>query len=182
MNKKQQIIFGIGTLVLFLGIGASWLFWWGKGETTNPQPKSRSKKSTPTYQAQPTISEKKKPIIDLDINNDRSGGRLTVSEIDSDFSQLEYELIYLAQSDDQEIERGVAGGPIEIPNSRSVSEDVLFGTESCTTGVCHQHIDENVSEGTLIIRLINVENQSWAIEKEFIIEETDSGYTAVFSE
>ncbi len=180
MNKKQKIIITIGGLILFLGVGASWMFWWGKGNQgrTNPRPNNVS----PTQSAQPTLSEKQKPKIDLDINQNRSGGTMTVSEIDDDFTELEYELIYSAEDDGQEIERGVAGGPVDIPESKTVSQELLFGTESCTTGVCHQRIDENVSQGTLIVRLINSDNQSWAIEKEFVIEETDSGYEAVFSE
>ena len=179
MNKKQQLILGIGALVLFLGVGASWLFWWGrKDNQSSPAPQGL----TPTRAVQPTLSEKKKPNIDLNINANRSGGLLTVSGIDEDFVELEYELIYLAKSDGQEIERGVAGGPIEVGDVRKVSEDLLFGTESCTTGVCHQHIDKNVSEGTLIIRLINADNQSWAVEKKFTIEEDGSGYKAVWTE
>ncbi len=180
MNKKQQIILGIGALVLFLGIGASWLFWWGRGE--NRQSNVNQGNSTPTQvQALPTLSDIQKPEIGLEINDNRSGAVLTISKIDSDFTELEYELIYLAESDDQEIERGVAGGPIEIDDSREVSEDLLFGTESCTTGVCKQRIDKNVSGGTLTIRLTNADNQSWEIEKEFTIEESASGYNAVFT-
>lgn len=180
MNKQQKLIIGISALVLFIGIGTSWLFWWGR-ESQNVS-NEQNNQSKANQRPQRTLPEEKRPKIDLEINSDRSGAVLTVSEIVSDFVKLEYELIYLAESDDQEIERGVAGGPIEIPESRTVSEDLLFGTESCTTGVCHRRIDKNVSGGTLIIRLIDTENQSWSIEKEFTIEKTSSGYKATFVE
>ncbi len=179
MSKKQKIIFIIGVFVLFSGIGASWFFWWGnKGSSEN---KNLNQEPTPATQIQPTLSEKKKPEIGLDIKPDRSGALLTISKIDEDFIQLEYELIYTAESDGQEIERGVAGEPMDIPESRKISEDLLFGTESCSTGVCHQHIDDNVSGGRVIIRLINSDNQSWSIEKQFTIEEASSGYEAVWT-
>jgi hypothetical protein len=179
MSKQQKVILLIGTFVLFLGIGASWFFWWGnKGGSGNQLPSSNT---TPTIGAQPTLSEKKKPKIELDIKANRSGGLLTISEIDEDFVQLEYELIYTAENNGQEIERGVSGEPMEIPDSRKISEDLLFGTESCSTGVCHQHIDDNVSGGRVIIRLINGDNQSWSIEKDFVIEETSSGFEAVWT-
>ncbi len=178
INKKQKIIIGGIVVVLFLGIGASWLFWWGKGESGQKQEADNNVKSQSDKRI---LTEEKMPIIELDINRDRSGAVLTISEIDADFNQLEYELIYLAGSDTgQEIERGVAGGPIDIDSSRSVSENLLFGTESCTTGVCHRRIDENVSGGTVIIRLIDEDNQPWPVEKEFTINETDSGYTTTW--
>lgn len=178
MDKNQKIIIGVVGLVLFLGIGASWLFWWGKGDSGQSQEPENNLKS---QSAQRILAEEKMPIIELEINRDRSGAVLTISEIDADFIQLEYELIYLAESDTgQEIERGVAGGPIDIDSSRSVSENLLFGTESCTTGVCHRRIDKNVSGGTVIIRLIDEDNQPWPVEKEFTIQEANSGYTSVW--
>jgi len=99
------------------------------------------------------------------------------------FESLEYELIYLAEHEGQEIERGVAGGPFQISESRKIREDFLFGTESCTTGVCKRKIDKNVSGGTLIVRLKTTNNQSWTKEMEFTIEKSAAGgYEVVWVE
>ena len=178
-NKKALVIGGISVIVL--AIFLSWLFGWGvkkeRQELVNLKP-------TPTIKPL-ELSKEEKPEIELKINANRSGATLIVSNISEKFSQLEYELIYLAESDGQEIERGLAGGPIEIPSNRKVTitdEEILFGTRSCTTGVCRYHIDKNVSGGTLIVRLITPENQVWSLEKDFIIEKATSGYKAVWAE
>lgn len=178
-NNKRVLIFGgIATLIVTAVI-LSWLFVWGtKG--SNNQAKNKNQ-PTPT-ETQIQLEKSEQPEISLDINNDRSGATLTVANISDRFKELEYELIYTAESDGQEIERGVAGGPLEVPESREVSEDMLFGTESCTTGTCHRRIDKNVSKGVLLIRLITEDNKTWSIEKEFNIEEEGSGYKAVWAE
>ncbi len=179
MNKKY-LIFGGGAFIVVLIITLSWMFIWGAG---SKNPNQTNNKNQPTQtETQIQLSENEQPEISLEINNDRSGATLTVAKISDKFKELEYELIYTAESNGQEIERGVAGGPVEIPGSREVSQDVLFGTESCTTGTCHRKIDKNVSKGVLLIRLITPQKQTWSIEKEFTIEEEGSGYKAVWSE
>ncbi len=181
MDNKQKLIIGAVVFILFIGIGASWLFWWGKGSATEPEAEQAGEKQS--KEVKPALTEDQIPVIDLEVNPDRSGGVLKISSIDSDFSQLEYELIYTAESEGLEIERGVAGGPISVPESGTISEKILFGTESCSTGVCHRRIDKNVSRGKVIIRLFNDQDQSWSVEKEFTIEEAASGgYKAVFTE
>lgn len=179
LDKKKKIIIGVIGAVLFLGIVISWLFWWGKGSSTQADDPAGD---TTEEQVKPVLADDKKPRIELDINTDRSGGVLTISEIDEDFVKVEYELIYLAESEGRPIERGVAGGPIDVPQSRTIRENILFGTESCTTGVCHRRIDQNVSSGTVIIRVFNDQNQSWSIDREFEIEQTATGFTSVWTD
>lgn len=174
-NKKSLLFIG-GIVLIFLVIGLTWFFGWGMG------PKEKGPAAKPTPRAvQRELSEEQKPEIDLEINSDRSGAVLAISKIDPRFLELEYELIYLAEDEGQEIERGVAGGPMKISGGQ-VRETLLFGTESCTTGVCKRKIDKNVSGGTLIIRLIDADNQVWKMEKEFAIEKTSGGYKAVWQE
>jgi hypothetical protein len=177
-NKQVLIFAGIATLIV-LAVVLSWMFVWGASGSNN-QAKNKNR-PTPT-ETQIQLSEDEQPVITLDINNDRSGATLTVASIADRFNNLEYELIYTAEADGQEIERGVAGGPVEVPESRQVSEDMLFGTESCTTGTCHRRIDKNVSKGVLLIRLVTEDNQTWSLEKEFNIEEEGSGFKAVWVE
>jgi len=174
-SKKYLLIAGI--LLIFVVITLTWLFGWGMGEKGDDQ--LNSILPTPATTAV-DLPEDKEPTIKLDISSDRSGAVLLVGKIDKQFSQLEYELVYLAESDDQEIERQIAGGPLEISSSREVREELLFGSESCTTGTCRRHIDKNVSGGTLVVRLITAENQTWSLEKEFAIEKSSKGYEAVW--
>ena len=178
-NKKILfIIIGAG-VVLFGGILLTWYFGWGnKKAGTDIQPIDST-----SVAKKIEIQENQEPKIELNIANDRSGGSLTISAIDNMFESLEYELIYLAEHEGQEIERGVAGGPFQISESRKIREDFLFGTESCTTGVCKRKIDENVSGGTLIIRLKTADNQRWTKEMEFTIEKVSTGgYEVVWVE
>ena len=176
-SKKKSLII-VGAVIAFILVGLGWFFGWGSGKNGG---ETSSVKPTPIA-SQLVLSESEKPEIELEINTDRSGGEIIVSKIDSRFSEMEYELIYLAEIDDQEIERGVAGGPLTVPDSRSVSESFIFGTESCTTGVCKRRTDKNVSGGTLIIRLMDSENRIWSTEKEFSIEKVSSGYEVIWSE
>ncbi len=178
---KKALVLG-GILLVVLVIFLSWLFGWGVRESQEEV----VVKVTPTPTTKPVVlREEEQPEIELKINANRSGATLVVSNISQKFSQLEYELIYLAESEGQEIERGLAGGPIPVPASREITvtdEEILFGTRSCTTGVCRYHIDKNVSGGTLIIRLITPENQVWALERNFMIEKDSSGYETVWED
>lgn len=180
MDKKKKIILIVGAILVFLVIFLTWFFGWGAKQEGGAE-KNLPTKPVPTV-AKVTIPQEDEPKIELSISSDRSGAVLTISEISDQFEQLEYELIYLAESENQEIERGVAGGPLKIGSSGTIREDLLFGTESCTTGTCKRRIDKNVSGGTVIINLITPENQIWSTEKVFEIEKDGSGYQAVWQE
>jgi len=176
MKSKKNLIIAAAA-VAFLAVILSWFFGWGVGRKEEG---TSSQKPVPTV-SQISLSEDEEPEIDLEINSDRSGGTLTVSGIAKRFSQVEYELIYLTENEGQEIERGIAGGPLPVSGGR-VRETFIFGTESCTTGVCKRKIDKNVSRGTVAVRLIDPENRVWSTEKGFSIEKTAGGYRAVWSD
>lgn len=176
MKNKKNLIIG-AAVIAFLIISLTWFFGWGGGKKNK---QISSLKPKPTV-SQIALAKNEEPKIDLDINSDRSGGTLTVSEIDQQFTQLEYELIYLAGDKDKKIERGIAGGPLSVSNG-TVKESFIFGTESCTTGVCKRRVDKNVSGGTLTVRLIDSENKVWSTEKNFSIEKVSSGYQVVWNE
>ncbi|MBU2592552.1 MAG: hypothetical protein ABH867_03990 [Patescibacteria group bacterium] len=181
MAKGKKLILIIAIGLIFLIIFFTWFFGWGTKREGDPENKLVLT-PTPTV-AKIEITKEEEPEIELAINSDRSGAALIITEISDKFDQLEYELIYLAESDDLEIERGVAGGPLKIGSSRKIREDLLFGTESCTTGTCRRKIDKNVSGGTLVVNLITPENQVWTIEKSFEISKAASGgYETVWKE
>lgn len=171
---KQKKVLVIGSVVLiFIIIALTWFFGWGTGTKKD---KSQSiKKPTPTV-VPVELSEDQMPETALTINSDRSGGEVTVAKIDKQFTNLEYEIIYLAHNEDQEIERGISGGPIEVTQNRTVSDSFIFGTQSCTTGVCKSRIDKDVSGGSLIVRLITNDNRIWNLEKKFLINKIKNGF------
>lgn len=160
---RKQVVLGISSGCLVLIFVLLWL-WITKGASQQNLPIESQVPFTPTPQV--TISPSNEPQVKLEIWPDKSGITFYISQIDPRFKQLEYELIYLAGVKEQ-IERGVAGGPIDIPPEGKISEKVLFGTESCTTGVCRRHIDKNVTEGTLLLRFIDEEGNIWEMEKRF---------------
>jgi len=173
-NKKLLLPIGATVVVILIIIG------WITGITGKKEQVAEIAKPTqaPISKA---LSDQDLPMINIEINSDRSGATLVISEIADRFSELEYELIYTAESSDGlPVERGVAGGPLKIDSSRKLTEIVLFGTESCTTGTCKRHIDKNVSSGTLVIRLADDLGNAWSHEVRFTIEKTTKGYEAVF--
>jgi len=179
MKNKKTVVGGIIVSGLLLVFVLNWLFGW----TAKPADRvGNEKTASPTPRiVTSSLPAEDEPEIILDINADRSGAILVIDQIASKFTQLEYELIYMAYSDDQEVERGVAGGPIDIPDNGKVTESLLFGTESCTTGVCKRHIDKNVSSGTLAVRFIDKNDKAWSIEKAFTIEKISGTWEAVWA-
>ncbi len=172
--KNKKVLLGIGTGIAMLLIIVGWL----TGITGKKENQVAVAKPTmPPLTA--TIAEEDKSEIEISISSDRSGGTLSISNIASQFVELEYELIYTAETDGLPVERGVAGGPIIIDSSRKVSETVLFGTESCTSGTCKRHIDKNVSSGVLIVRLFDDQGKGWSQETNFTIEKTTKGYETI---
>ncbi|MFH1561774.1 MAG: hypothetical protein ABID04_04340 [Patescibacteria group bacterium] len=168
MNKNKKpilIVAGIGIALLIVIL--TWLFGWG---INKPKTESGSKKAIPTIPIVEEIKAEEMPDVELGLASDCSGGKLLISKIDSKFAFLEYELIYVAETEIGEIEKGLGSGePIEIPGSRNISEDFIFGTESCTTGTCRRKIDKNISQGTVIITLIDKENKNYTFEKNFTL-------------
>lgn len=76
---------------------------------------------------------------------------LTVTNIKPATKSVDYELIYFAGDIGNKIERGVAGS-VELKGEKTISRKILFGSESCTVK-CKYKFDENISEGSLTIKL-----------------------------
>ena len=173
--KNKKILFTIGVVVALVFIIIGWL----TGITGKKEKQPEIGTPTPVQPSR-EISQDNAPTVNITIVSDRSGGTIVISDIAEEFQEIEYELIYTAESDNGlPIERGVAGGPMKIDSSRKITETVLFGTESCTTGVCKRHIDKNVSAGILVIRLIDNNDDPWSYQVAFSIEKTAKGYEAV---
>lgn len=145
---------------LIIILSSFFLFACGKKKTP-PQT------NTPQSQVQRTfeLSEELTPKINLTPRADGKEIKLSISEIDSSISKIEYELIYVATSEGMEVEKGL--GDIITVEGNKVERDLLLGTASCTTGTCKYKYDEGVNGGTLTLILINDQGQSATINKEF---------------
>lgn len=97
---------------------------------------------------------KEAPFVSMTSTADGHWINLEVKNVADKFSQIDYELIYLAGLDGNRIERGVTtGGKAVDLISKGFTKKILFGSESCTNG-CKYRFDENVNEGTFSFSLV----------------------------
>jgi hypothetical protein len=112
----------------------------------------------PTPIPEPPIEESigERPFVSLLPTADGHWVTLDVKNLPKGTQGLEYDLIYLAEVEGSKIERGVTTGgkPIDLKGAGEYNKKMLFGSASCTTGVCKYKYDENVTEGTLTLKVI----------------------------
>jgi len=108
----------------------------------------------PTKPIEQTIDQR--PFVSLIPTADGHWLNLEIKNIVKQVTALEYDLIYLAEAEESKIERGVSTGgiPIDLKGASEYAKKILFGSASCTTGVCKYKYDENVTEGSLNLKLI----------------------------
>jgi hypothetical protein len=106
-----------------------------------------------------------RPYVSLIPRADGHQLKLKISQI-TNVKEIEYELIYLAADEGNEIEKGV-GNSLIITGS-SIERDLLLGTESCTNG-CKYKYDANVHGGTLKLTFTTNQNQVATYETPFIL-------------
>ena len=124
----------------------------GCGPKKASPPSGGEPTATPTRPVSETVKEA--PLVSLVPTADGHWVNLEVSSIAEKFTAIDYELIYFADVEGSKIERGVTGGKmIDLNGASSFSKKVLFGSASCTTGTCKYKYDENVTEGTLTLKL-----------------------------
>ena len=155
--KKNNLIKIIGLLL----IPAIFLSSCGpkKVETTN--------EPTPVATKLIELKPEEQPYIKLIPRADGHELKLVVQKINSNVSEIEYELIYTAQDNGMEIEKGVSGN-IAVTNG-SAQRDLLLGTSSCTNG-CKYKYDTGVSSGSLLLTLINNSGQVSTYETPFVLK------------
>jgi len=155
MKKLVPII----VLVLILATGATA---YGFKKISGRTSKAKTAPTpTPTPPIEETINER--PFVSLLPTADGHWVTLEVKNLPKGTQGMEYDLIYLADVEGSKIERGVTTGgkPIELNGAVEYSKKILLGSASCTTGVCKYKYDENVSEGTLMIKVIGRETAEY---------------------
>lgn len=172
MNKKNLILIAlvICSSVLFSGCG--------KKKTTTTETKAIKQTVT-----QIELSDSKKPYISLIPRADGHELTLKVNNIPSEITNAEYELIYTAEDEGLEIEKGVNG--TQKINGTNFEKKLLLGTESCTNG-CKYKYDNGITGGTLSITFTTDNNQFYKFEAPFNIKSSTEikkdGYLSLDSE
>lgn len=105
-----------------------------------------------------------RPYISLIPRSDGHELKLKIDKIGSNISQIEYELLYTATDEGNEIEKGV-GDTIKVSGS-NLERDLLLGTASCTNG-CKYKYDTNITGGTLTLTFINQNSQVSTFQTPF---------------
>jgi len=105
-----------------------------------------------------------RPYVSLIPREDGHMIYLKIDKIPSNISQIEYELLYNAIDDGNEIEKGVGDTIKNVKNN--VEKSLLLGTESCTSG-CKYNYDTGIVGGTITLNFITTDNQVATYEAPF---------------
>lgn len=121
---------------------------------------------TSTSAKQIELTNDEKPYIILIPRADGHELKFKVTGIPSKFTTAEYELIYTAEDQGLEIEKGVSG--TVKPLSANFEKDLLLGTSSCTNG-CKYKYDEGITGGVLTLTLTTDNKEYVSFETPFVI-------------
>lgn len=129
--------------------------------------KAKPTQILPTPTSVPRLVEmplEDRPIISLIPRVDGHELKLKINKIPNGVVQIEYELLYTATDEGNDIEKGV-GDTIKVISS-DLERDLLLGTSSCTNG-CKYKYDENITGGTLTLTFINQNAQVSTFQTPF---------------
>lgn len=115
------------------------------------------------------LKDNEKPIISLIPRADGHEIKMKIENIPEFITNIEYELLYTAQDNGLEMEKGV-GDTLKI-EGKSIERDLLLGTASCTNG-CKYKYDTGINGGTLTLTLITKDGQAATIESPFALTDT----------
>jgi hypothetical protein len=122
---------------------------------------------TPTVAKLIELKPEDEPYLKLIPRSDGHELKLVIQKINSNISDIDYELIYTATDNGQEMEKG-ASGNIKV-EGKSIERDLLLGTASCTNG-CKYKYDTGVSQGTLSLTLNTPSGQVSTLETPFTLK------------
>lgn len=97
-----------------------------------------------------------RPFVSLVTTTDGHWITLSVKNLPSGTTGIDYELLYMADVEGSKIERGISTGgkPVGLKGATEFSKKELLGSASCTTGTCKYKYDEGVNEGTLTLKIV----------------------------
>jgi len=131
--------------------------------------------ATPT--TVPTIIKKQKltditfqnpPKVSLTTRPDGHELTMTIANIPTEVTKLEYEVLYKAVDGKTEIEKGLGDTVNEITSP--IERKLLLGTASCTNG-CKYRYDEGITGGSIKITYltstsgVNIYESTWKLNK-----------------
>lgn len=108
-----------------------------------------------------------RPYVSLIPSDDGHTINLKIDNISTNITQIEYELLYTAVDQGNEIEKGVGDTIKNIKNV--VNKSILLGTESCTSG-CKYNYDAGVVGGTISLNFITADNQQASYQAPFTLK------------
>ncbi|HPT65957.1 MAG TPA: hypothetical protein PK257_01420 [Candidatus Woesebacteria bacterium] len=158
MKKITIILIPIIFLVLIL------IFVLTKTKKTTINIPTETKKTSKEIQ----LSDDEKPVVSLIPRVDGHNLTLKITNIPDKFTTVDYELIYTAEDEGLEIEKGVSG-TVKLTGSELEKDDLLLGTSSCTNG-CKYKYDEGVNGGTLTLTLTTSDKQYVSYETPFTLK------------
>jgi hypothetical protein len=119
---------------------------------------------TPTPRAF-VIKAAEQPYVSLTPRADGHLITLDLKKISPSIAKIEYEFVYSAVDNGNEIEKGTSG---TLDKSKT-SDEILLGTSSCTNG-CKYSYDNGVTGGRITLTLTNSEGQVATQEMVWTIE------------
>ncbi|HOZ80627.1 MAG TPA: hypothetical protein PK370_00205 [Candidatus Woesebacteria bacterium] len=116
-----------------------------------------------------TLENQEIPYVKLTPSLDGHWLYLEFKNLSKNFSKIDYELIYSAIDNGNEIEKGLAGTIEQSELNSSVKKDLLLGTQSCTNG-CKYKYDSGVVGGVITLTIANKSSQVATVEYPFVLQ------------
>lgn len=152
--KLKHLVFGLVIL-------SSTLLLSGCGKKTQTKVENKTITSAKILDLKPDEI----PYISLIPSTDGHKLKLKIDNIPPSISEIEYELIYRAEDNGLEMEKGV-GDTIKKISTKYLEREILLGTESCTNG-CKYKYDTGITGGILSLTLISQNDGSITYESPF---------------
>lgn len=131
---------------------------------------NRTKSPLPAPSPTPRLVEiplETRPHVNLTSRDDGHMLYLKISKVPENIAQIDYEVLYTAADNGNEIEKG-AGDTIRDISS-SLERKILLGTESCTNG-CKYKYDNGVYGGTISLTFTTQEGQVSTYATQFSLK------------
>jgi hypothetical protein len=110
-----------------------------------------------------------RPLVSLTPSADGHYLDLKLEGVPSSITSIEYEVLYDANSNGSQIEKGI-GDTIKLITS-TIEKNLLLGTESCTSG-CKYSYDTGIVGGQVTINFIDTNGQESTFDTPYTLNTT----------